>query len=422
MSVSALPPRSRDAGAFRFAARARGMRPSAIREILKVTESREVISFAGGLPAPELFPVADAARAAAAILADDGPAALQYSTTEGWRPLREWVCAHLATTVNLRVAPDDVLITHGSQQGLDLIAKVLLDPGDVVLVENPAYLGALQAFRAYEADVVAVAADADGMRPDALTDAIVRAPQPPKFLYLIPDFQNPTGTSLAETRRAEIVRIAAQHGVPVVEDDPYGRLRFAGKEQPALASLPDAHDAVYLGTCSKILAPGLRVAWLVARNRHLREKLICAKQAGDLHTSTFAQRLVWHCVRADGALDAHVARLREVYGRRRDVMLAALERHLSEHCAWTRPDGGLFLWVTLPETIDATELLREAARERVAFVPGEPFWAGAPKRNTLRLNFSNATEARIDEGIARLGDVIVRAARRARNIEATKAC
>ncbi|HXA81241.1 MAG TPA: PLP-dependent aminotransferase family protein [Opitutaceae bacterium] len=393
------------APAFRLATRATGFRPSAIRELLKVTEAPEVISFAGGLPAPELFPIEAVARAAA-LAAGDSATTLQYSTTEGFRPLREWVCAHLAGSIGLVAAPEQVLITHGSQQGLDLVAKVLLDPGDVVLVENPAYLGALQAFHAYEANVVGVSADAGGVQPDALYDALVRAPRRPKFIYLVPNFQNPTGTSLATARRAEVVRLAAEHGVPVIEDDPYGCLRYSGDPSPALSALPGALDWIYLGTASKILAPGLRVAWLVASNRRMHEKLVAAKQAADLHTSTFTQRLVWECVRAPDTLGTHIVRLCTVYAERRDAMLAALAQHLPDGSTWTRPDGGLFLWVTLPEKFDATELLPRAMEQRVAFVPGESFWVGSPRKNTLRLNFSNASATRIEEGIARLGRVM----------------
>lgn len=394
---------------LRFATRAGQMRPSAIREILKVTELADVISFAGGLPAPELFPIDDTLRAAQAVLTHDGAAALQYSTTEGFRPLREWVCAHLASSVGLSASPDHVLITHGSQQGLDLLAKVLLDPGDVVLVENPAYLGALQAFRSYEANVIGVDSDSEGLWPELLREALARAPRRPKFLYLIPNFQNPTGTSLSSGRRAEIATIAAEAGLLVVEDDPYGRLRFAGTAKPAFVAHPDLRSWVYLGTSSKILAPGMRVAWLATSEPTLFEKLVTAKQSTDLHTSTFTQRLVWEVVRQPGWLEQHVARLCAVYGRRRDCMLAALDKNLPADCAWTRPDGGLFLWVTLPAAIDATVLLRAAARERVAFVPGEPFWVGEPRRNTLRLNFSNASEEQIAIGIARLGTTVAAA-------------
>ena len=391
---------------FRLSARTDLLKPSAIREILKVTASPAVISFAGGLPAPELFPVDAVARSAQAVLSADGPAALQYGVTEGHLPLREWVCSHLAASVGLSVTPDDILITNGSQQALDLLAKVLLDPGDLVVTENPAYLGALQAFQSYEARVTGLASDEHGLRPDALRSFLETSPVRPKFLYLIPNYQNPTGVTLSAARRAEIVQIAAHHRLPVLEDDPYGALRFSGEALPALATFPGARDCVYLGTSSKILAPGLRVAWLVVTDRALRKKLTAAKQASDLHTSSFAQRLVHHYVSQPGVLAAHVTTLCSVYAQRRDVMLAALARELPAGCTWTRPSGGLFLWVTLPAHFDTTELLAIAAREKIAFVPGAPFWVGEPVRNTLRLNFSNATEPRINEGLARLGRVV----------------
>ncbi len=394
-----------------FAARTAGMKPSSIREILKVTEAPEIISFAGGLPAPELFPIEATMMASAVVLGGDGPAALQYSTTEGYRPLREWVARHLVDWVGLTADPDRMVITHGSQQGLDLLGKVLLDPGDVVVTENPAYLGALQAFGAYQAHVIGVDSDAEGIRPDALRQALARAPRRPKFLYLIPNFQNPTGTSLAADRRAEVVRIAVEHGLLIVEDDPYGRLRFEGMPQPALVAGAEGAPWVYLGTTSKILAPGLRVAWFVSSERALIEKIVTAKQAADLHTSTFTQRLAYECMKSPGALEQHVARLCEVYSRRRDLMLEALERTMPGGCSWTRPEGGLFLWVTLPETVDALDLLQRATQAKVAFVPGEPFWVGPPHRNTLRLNFSNASESRITQGIMRLGAVVADALR-----------
>jgi 2-aminoadipate transaminase len=284
-----------------------------------------------------------------------------------------------------------------------LLGKVLIDPGDVVLVENPAYLGALQAFQAYEARIIGLPADAGGLRLDELRRVLETSRRRPKFLYLIPNFQNPTGTSTSTRRRAEIGALAADFGLPVIEDDPYGRLRFAGKASPALSAQPGMPGGAYLGTSSKILAPGMRVAWMVVPSRGLYERLVTAKQAADLHTSTFTQRLVWQFVRHTATLDAHVVHLRTVYAQRRDVMLAALDRYLPDGCEWTRPDGGLFLWVRLPRKIDTWELLRTSARRKVAFVPGQPFWVGPAVRNTLRLNFSNSTPARIEEGVRRLG-------------------
>ena len=391
---------------WRLAARAEGMRPSAIREILKATERPEVISFAGGLPAPELFPVADVGRAVQAVMAEEAAEALQYGVTEGHGPLREWVCAHLRGTVGLSATADQVLITSGAQQALDLLAKVLLDPGDVVLVENPAYLGAIQAFRAYEARVVGLPSDAEGIRPDALENFLRTSPVRPKFLYLVANFQNPTGTSTSLERRRAISALAAKFGLPVVDDDPYGRLRYSGCDLPAMGASPEADGYLYLGTSSKIMAPGLRVAWMVVSDARLYARLVTAKQSADLHTSSFTQRVVWRYVRQTDRLDAQLARLRRAYGARRDAMLAALERHLPPGCSWTRPEGGLFLWARLPEGIDTVELLAAATRQKVAFVPGSPFWVGTNVRHTLRLNFSHANEAKIEEGIERLGRVV----------------
>jgi 2-aminoadipate transaminase len=391
---------------YRFAVRTSGLKPSAIRELLKTTVAPDLISFAGGLPAPELFPVEALARAARDVLADDGPSALQYGVSEGHLPLREWVCGHLAGADGMTASPDQVLITNGSQQGLDLVAKALIDPGDFVVVENPAYLGALQAFKSYQAEIVGVPGDGDGIRTDALEAALARLPRPPKLLYLIPNFQNPTGTSLSGARRARVVEIAAWHGVPIVEDDPYGRLRFAGRDLPPLASMPGSESVIYLGTSSKILAPGLRIAWLVAPDRELFERLVAAKQAADLHTSSFAQRVVHRYFQVPGALELHIRRLRAAYALRRTAMLQALERHLPPGCTWTRPDGGLFLWVRLPPHIDGFDLLKASTREKVAFVPGEPFWVGDPHRNTIRLNFSNASVEKIEEGVRRMAAVM----------------
>jgi len=391
---------------FRLATRCARLKPSAIRQILKVTAAPDIISFAGGLPAPELFPLQDIGRATDETLREDGAASMQYGPTEGYLPLREWVCAHLAATVKLQASPDCVLITQGSQQGLDLVAKVLLDPGDRVLVENPSYVGALQAFGTYEAELVGIPSDENGMRAEELRRVLKSSTPKPKFLYLIPNFHNPTGTSLSAARRKEIVDLAAAHGVPVVEDDPYEQMRYSGEALPALGALPGAPDRLYLGTASKILCPGLRIAWLVSPDRTLYERLVSAKQASDLHTSSFAQRIVWRYVRQPGVFDAHVERLRTAYGCRRDAMLGALERHMPAGCRWTRPDGGLFIWVEVPPRIDTLELLAAAMAQKVAFVPGEPFWVGSGVRNTLRLNFSNASEERIEEGIRRLGNAI----------------
>jgi 2-aminoadipate transaminase len=389
-----------------FSTRSAGFKPSAIREILKVTEMPEIISFAGGLPAPELFPVADLAAATAAVLADDGAAALQYGPTEGHRPLREWICRHVEETAGLRATPDQILVTAGSQQGLDLVAKVLLDPGDIVLTENPAYLGALQAFRAYEAEVVGLSTDSEGMDPSELRHFLSASPRRPKLLYLVPNFQNPTGTSTSLARRQELAAICAEFGLPILEDDPYGSLRFSGVAVPAIGALPGAETSLYLGTASKILAPGLRVAWIVARDRPTYERLVVAKQSCDLHTSSLTQRIVARYVLQPDRLADHVARLRAVYRLRRDVMLEALARTLPSGSRWTRPDGGLFIWARLPGAVDTAALLRRAIAAKVAFVPGASFWVGRDERTTLRLNFSNSTPEQIITGVERLGSVL----------------
>src|SRR5258708_4763259 len=282
----------------------------------------------------------------------------------------------------------------------------MIDPGDIVLVETPAYLGALQAFQAYGAKMIGLSADENGIRPENWFNALKSSSRRPKFLSLIPNSQNPTGTSTSAQRRATLVEIAGEFDLPVIEDDPYGQLRYSGDPLPALGSMPGAKHWAYLGTASKIMAPGLRVAWLVASDRKFYDRLVTAKQAADLHTSTFTQRLVYRYLQKPGALEQHVKHLCAVYARRRDVMLACLKRHLPSGCSWTQPEGGLFLWVRLSERVDTTDLLKTATQHKVAFVPGEPFWVGQPVRNTLRLNFSNATEEKIEEGIARLGRII----------------
>jgi len=397
------PPVALSERSFLLASRTRHFRPSAIREILKVAESSDVISFAGGLPAPELFPVTAIADATTSVLASAGSASLQYGQSEGYLPLRRWICEHLAQQVGLMTTPEQVLVVHGSQQGLDLVAKVLIDPGDVILTENPAYLGAVQAFRAYEARVVGLSSDADGLQPEALSAWLETSPVKPKLIYLTPNFQNPTGSCLSSPRREAVVAIAARHRVPILEDDPYGRLRFAGNSEPALATLPSAGPCLYLGTFSKVLAPGLRVAWLVTPDRSLHDTLVTAKQATDLHTSTFTQRVIFETVRQPKFLENHIARLVHAYGSRRDAMLSALQRHFPAKCTWTKPEGGLFLWVTVPEGVDTLALLPAALAQKVAYVPGLPFWVDRAIHNTLRLNFSHANEAAIEEGVRRLG-------------------
>jgi 2-aminoadipate transaminase len=386
---------------LRLARRMARMPPSAVREILKIAEQPDVLSFAGGLPAPELFPVEAIAEAHAEALANEGRAALQYSATEGYGPLREWVVARLGRR-GIRLTTDQVLITNGSQQGIDLVARVLLDPGDTVAVENPSYLAALQTFSGCEANFLSVGSDDDGMDVEALEQTILE--RSPKLIYVVPEFHNPKGTTLSRERRERLVRLCQAHRIPVLEDDPYGELRFRGEASPPLAALDDAGVVVHLGTFSKTLAPGMRLGWLVGPRELVRAATI-AKQAADLHTATLAQRAAAVLLsRFD--YDAHLMQLRRVYGERCEAMLGALKRHLPQGTRWTRPDGGLFIWAELPFGVSADEIFADALREKVAFVPGSAFFADSVRCEFLRLNYSNRPPELIEEGIHRLGRVV----------------
>ncbi|MBJ6760572.1 PLP-dependent aminotransferase family protein [Myxococcaceae bacterium JPH2] len=399
MSAS-LPP----VPGIRLAQRMSRMKTSAVREILKVAERPDILSFAGGLPAPELFPLEAIAEAHAETFATEGRAALQYSTTEGFLPLREWIAADLGRR-GRSPHPDQVLMTSGSQQGIDLVAKVLLDPGDVVMVENPSYLAALQTFGGYEVEFATVNSDEHGMRTDDL-ERMVRERRP-KLVYLIPNFQNPSGTTLSLERRKALVRLAQEHRFTILEDDPYGELRFRGEHLPSLFSLDDQGVVVSLGTFSKTLAPGLRLGW-VTGPRDILKGLTIAKQATDLHTATLAQRATARLLaRFDYA--GHLSALRPVYGERATAMMTALERHMPAGTRWTRPEGGMFLWVELPRGLDAAALLPKALDQKVAFVPGAPFFATQPRTEFMRLNYSNRSPEFIAEGMRRLGAVIAEA-------------
>jgi 2-aminoadipate transaminase len=393
----------------------RWMGSSVIRELLKLTSQPDVISFAGGLPAPELFPVKEMEAAMQRVLVQHGSQALQYSTTEGYEPLREWIVTKMAQ-YGIEAAPENVLITSGSQQALDLIGKVLLNPGDRVLTERPTYLGALQAWRAYQADFVTVPIDDDGLRTGATLEKALSTG--PKFMYLLPNFQNPGGVTLPLGRRWEIIAVADRYGIPIIEDDPYGELRYEGEHIPPLVVL-DARkldlgnsdgrnlingNVIYLSTFSKTLAPGLRLGWMVAPTSVI-EKCVMAKQGMDLHTSSLVQMIAYEVVK-DGFLKEHINHIRRIYRERRDVMLAAMSRYFPPEVHWTRPQGGLFLWVTLPEWLDAAEVFNKAVANKVAFVPGTPFFPDDSGHNTMRLNFSNARPEQIEVGIKRLGEVL----------------
>jgi 2-aminoadipate transaminase len=399
--------------AERFAQRTQRMTSSVIRELLKLTEQPDVISFAGGLPAPEVFPIAEVELATQKVLREQGKTALQYAATEGYLPLRELLVRHMAR-YGIRVRPANVMITSGSQQGLDLIGKLFVNPGDRILTESPTYLGALQAWSAYQADYLTVPIDDEGLDVERL-EAQLRGG--PKFLYILPNFQNPAGVTLGLERRRRLVELANHYGAPIVEDDPYGQLRYEGEHLPPIVEIDaELHDCakgdgdftgdvLYLSTLSKTLAPGLRIAWIVAPESVIA-RLVQMKQGADLHSSTFCQ-MVAHEVARDGFLDRHVKRIREVYGERRNAMLSALGRHFPEEARWTKPQGGLFLWITLPEGLDSTEILKEALeKEKVAFVPGSSFFPRGGGERTCRLNFSYSSPDVIEEGIRRLASVV----------------
>ncbi|MFT4255761.1 MAG: PLP-dependent aminotransferase family protein [Pseudoxanthomonas sp.] len=379
--------------------RARGLTSSVIREILKVTERPEVISFAGGLPSPATFPVERIREATLKVLADAPQAALQYGPTEGFAPLREWIAAHLARR-GATVDPGRVLVTTGSQQGLDLLGKCLIDEGSKVLVETPSYLGALQSFSMFRPAFASMPSDGQGIDTDALTPELLAGA---RFMYCLPNFQNPTGRRLPLQRREALVKQAAAAGVPVVEDDPYGDLSYGGEALPSLLSL-NPQGGIYMGSFSKVLAPGLRLGYVVAPEP-LFSKLVQAKQAADLHSPSLSQRIVFETVK-DGFLDTHIPIIRDLYGRQCRCMLDALERHFPAQAQWTRPEGGMFVWVNLPRGIDTTRLLAKAIAQNVAFVPGAPFFATDPQLNTLRLSFVTVPPERIEAGIGTLGALV----------------
>lgn len=388
-----------------LAPRMAGMTASEIRELLKLIEQPDIISFAGGIPDPDLFPREDIAAAYDRVLRGNSmaAAALQYSISEGYLPLREWIGARMA------VGPEEILITSGSQQGLDFLGKLLLAPGDAVAVTMPTYLGALQAFSPYQPRYLAVPMDEHGIRTDLLGEVLA---QGPKFLYLVPDFQNPNGITMSLERRIEVLELCRRHGVPVIEDGAYSELRYDGEHLPSLLALDDRTDGgivLHAGTFSKTIVPALRVGW-VTGPKSIVSRLVLMKQAADLHSSTINQMVI-HAL-AESTFDAHVARLRPAYRERRDALLAALDEHFPADARWTRPEGGMFVWVELPEGMDGTALLERAIREaRVAFVPGAAFYPDRSGKNTIRLSFSVNRPDRIREGIRRLGALISEAGR-----------
>ena len=392
---------------YRYASRMQQMSSSVIRELLKLTEQPDIISFGGGLPAPEVFPVKEFTQACSAVLENFGAQALQYSTTEGYRPLREML-ARITARSGVQATADNILITSGSQQALDFMGRVFINEGDYIVAESPTYLGALQAWNAYGARYISVPSDENGMITDELEKALRIGP---KFIYILPNFQNPTGTTLCLERRKRLVELADKYGVPILEDDPYGQLRFDGEHLPSVIALDHqlpgregegyCGNVIYISTFSKLLAPGIRLAWVVAPEPVIRKMVMC-KQAADLHTATFNQMVAYE-VNKNGFLDEHVKFIRRVYKERRDTMLEVMEELFPPQVRWTRPQGGMFLWGILPEWMDAADVLKLAIERKVAFVPGASFHPNGGGKNTMRLNFSYSNPAIIREGITRLG-------------------
>jgi 2-aminoadipate transaminase len=383
---------------WRFSERASQLQSSFIREILKITQRPEIISFAGGLPSPATFPVEHMKAAFDKVLSESGKTALQYGPTDGYPLLREWIANSLSTD-SCKILPEQVLMTSGSQQALDLLGKVLIDEGSRVLVETPSYLGALQAFSVYRPEFKSVATDEHGLVPSSI-EAVAEGA---RMLYALPNFQNPTGRSLSIERRVELVETCARLGIPLIEDDPYGALSYKGEPFPKMLNMnPDG--VIYMGSFSKVLTPGIRLGYVVAPLPLVR-RLELAKQAADLHTAQLTQMVVYEVIK-DGFLDKHIPEIRTLYANQCQAMLDAMAEHFPSQVSWTKPEGGMFIWVTLPKNIDAMKLLDQAIAAKVAFVPGAPFYANEAETNTLRLSFVTVPPERIREGVAILGKLI----------------
>lgn len=392
---------------LRFAARMESIKASEIRELLKLTERPDMISFAGGLPNPKLFPVQALESLSARVIRDCGRQALQYAATEGYGPLRDKIARRMNRKLDVNVTAANLLITSGSQQGLDLTGKAFLDEGDVVLCESPSYLGAIQAFTPYRPTFIEVDTDSDGMNPDHLRQ-LLQTVRNVKLIYVVPDFQNPTGRCWSRERRERLVRLADEFNVIVVEDHPYGDLRFEGEPQPSVLSFDREGRVVHLGTFSKTFCPGYRIGWTAASPEVLN-KYVLLKQATDLHTSNVGQRVIDSYLE-ENDLENDIAAITDVYRRQRDVMFESLAEHMPEGVSYEKPSGGLFVWVELPEGMDARKLLVRSLEENVAFVPGGAFYPNGGRENAMRLNFSTMDEPRIREGIRRLAGVVRAAA------------
>ncbi|PWW28978.1 2-aminoadipate transaminase [Cytobacillus oceanisediminis] len=388
----------------KFAERARFVTSSETREILKVTERPEVISFAGGLPAPELFPVDPLKDACSAVLNEEGAAALQYSTTEGYIPLRDAICQRMKMA-GIDSSLENVLITSGSQQAIDLTGRLFINEGDTIICESPTYLAAINVFKSYKAQFIEVAMDDDGMLMEELEKRLQEHPNA-KFIYTIPDFQNPTGRTLKLGRRKRMIELANQYDVLIVEDNPYGAVRFAGKELPPVKHFDTEGRVIYLSTFSKIFTPGLRLGWICA-DPFFIDKYVAFKQTADLHTDSFAQRITAKYMELYD-IEEHIHKIKAVYKERCTAMLSCIEEFFPNSISYSKPEGGLFIWVELPEGIDSAHIFTECLKNNVACVPGASFFPNGTQTNTLRLNYSNMPKEKIIEGMKRMGEVLHR--------------
>lgn len=388
---------------IRFSDRTQGLKASEIRELLKLTEQPEIISFAGGLPAPELFPTEKMSLMSDRVLKENGEAALQYSSTEGFKPLREIIANQRLIHAGVNVSPDDIMITNGSQQGLEFSAKIFVNKGDIVICESPSYLGALNAFKAYEPEFIEIPMDENGMNVDML-EKTLKEHDNVRMIYTIPDFQNPSGITMSVERRKRIAELAKEYCVPVIEDSPYGELIFEGNAYPSIKSFDKDGWVVFLGTFSKTFCPGLRLGWVCA-SPEILQKYIVVKQGADLQCSTITQR-VSALFMQEYNLDDHIEVIKKVYKNRRDLMIGSMKKYFPKEVTYTTPKGGLFTWVELKPELSAKAVFKEAIKENVAFVPGDSFYANGGNINHFRLNYSNMNEEKIVEGIKRLGTVL----------------
>lgn len=385
-----------------FADRVGSIKPSAIRELLKLTKQPGVISFAGGWPAPESFPIEEMKQVSLKVLEEQGKSALQYSSTEGYLPLREFIAKRMKLS-GVKIEADEILITNGSQQGLDFSGKLFINPGDVVICESPSYVGALNAFRAYMPKFVEIPMDDEGMIMEDLEKALKENPKA-KFIYVVPTFQNPTGKTMSLKRREKLVKLATQYKVPILEDNPYSDLRFEGEDIPPVKHFDTDGVVIYLGTFSKTFCPGLRIGWVAASPEVVR-KYVLAKQGADLQANTMSQIELYKFIEMFD-FDAHVEKVRDIYKKRRNAMLETMEKEFPSNVKYTYPQGGMFTWVELPEGIDAADIFKKSLESKVAFVPGSSFYPNGGNENHFRLNYGTMSEDLIIEGIKRLGKVL----------------